>query len=147
MKTVKSKKSARKEKNDRRKPVKERPESVIIHPTEGRSYADVLRNIRRKIKPEESEVAIHAVWKAKTGGILIDMGKEGRRHLTTTEVVLAAVQTEAGVINSDISIRATGTHSLEQKRAFVSTSISCAKEILKLQRIRIGWKSCRIMVK
>ena len=45
-KTVKNKKTARKEKNEGRKAVKEGREAVIIQPTEGRSYADVLRNIR-----------------------------------------------------------------------------------------------------
>ena len=75
-KTVKRKKG----KKERRKIVKERSEAVIIHPTEGRSYADVLRNIRSKIKPEAWGIAIRAVRKTKTGAILIAMCKGERRE-------------------------------------------------------------------
>ena len=49
---------------------------VNIYPTEGCSYANDLSNI----KLEDTEMTICAVRKLKTGAILIEMGKGGRRH-------------------------------------------------------------------
>lgn len=71
------------DKKGRKKPhpkgPKKRPDAVIIKPREGHSYADVLKNLRTKMNPEETEVAIQSVRKTKSGSILLVMGKGGRK--------------------------------------------------------------------
>ena len=60
--------------------LKERSEAVIIQPTEGNSFADVLKNMRTNVKPEEAEVAVRSIRKTKTGAILLELGKGGKKN-------------------------------------------------------------------
>ena len=66
---------------ERTKPKKarERPEAVLVRPTDGSSYADVLRSLRSKIKPGEAEVAIRSMRKTKTGALLLELEKGGNK--------------------------------------------------------------------
>lgn len=59
---------------------RDRSDAVIIRPTEGHSFADVLKNLRSKVKPEETEVAVRSIRKTKTGAILLELGKGGRKE-------------------------------------------------------------------
>lgn len=76
--TTKSKNKGTGGKRRQTKP-KERPEAVIIRPTEGNSFADVLKNLRNKVKPEETEVAVRSIRKTKMGAILLELGKGGKK--------------------------------------------------------------------
>lgn len=58
---------------------KERNDAVVIKPRDGHSYADVLKNLREKVNPEETEVTVQSVRKTKTGSILLVMGKGGKK--------------------------------------------------------------------
>lgn len=58
---------------------KDRYEAVIIKPAEGHSFADVLKNMRENVKPEEAEVAVRSIRKTKTGAILLELGKGGKQ--------------------------------------------------------------------
>lgn len=58
---------------------RDRSDAVIIRPTEGHSFADVLKNLRSNIKPEETEVAVRSIRKTKAGAILLELGKGGRK--------------------------------------------------------------------
>lgn len=66
----------------KRRPVipRERSEAVIIRPAEGHSFADVLKNLRENIKPEETEVAVRSIRKTKTGAILLELDKGGKKN-------------------------------------------------------------------
>lgn len=58
---------------------RERSDAVIIRPADGHSYADVLKNLRNNIKPEEADVAIRSIRKTKTGAVLLELGKGGKK--------------------------------------------------------------------
>lgn len=155
---------------------KERSEAVIIRPTEGHSYADVLKNLRRNVKPEEADVAVRCIRKTKTGAILLELGKGGKKGdfcdaikgilkesadvkdlkprdtieirdldaLTTKEEVLAAITKATNLPEDDIVVNVTETNSREQRRAFVALPATGACELMKTERIKIGWTRCRI---
>ena len=91
---------------------------------------------RRDEFGENLERVINQETSVKDLTLVITLEIRDLDALTTTEKVLADVQRESGVINPDISIRLKRRNSREQKKAFVSTSTSCAKALLKLQRIR-----------
>lgn len=57
-----------------------RSDAVIIRPTEGHSFADVLKNLRSNVKPEETEVAVRSIRKTKTGAILLELDKGGKKE-------------------------------------------------------------------
>lgn len=65
---------------NRKKKAKNRPDAVIIKPSSGHSYSDVLKNIRQNVRPEETEVAIRSISKTKTGAILLVMAKGGQHE-------------------------------------------------------------------
>lgn len=58
---------------------RKRPQAVLVKPTEGSSYADVLKNLKEKIKPEESEVTIRSVRKTKAGNVLLELADGGKK--------------------------------------------------------------------
>ncbi|XP_033222480.1 uncharacterized protein LOC117176348 [Belonocnema kinseyi] len=51
-----------------------RPEAVLIKPTGNRNYADVLKQIRSTVKPEESNVIIKSIRKTRQGHVLLEVG-------------------------------------------------------------------------
>lgn len=52
-----------------------RPAAVLVRPAEGKSYAEVLRNLRKNLKPEESDSNILSVRKTKAGDMLLELAK------------------------------------------------------------------------
>ncbi|XP_044316453.1 uncharacterized protein LOC123037863 [Drosophila rhopaloa] len=52
-----------------------RPEAVLVKPAEGRSYAEVLRELRENLKPDETDTAIRSVRKTKSGDLLLELAK------------------------------------------------------------------------
>lgn len=155
---------------------RERAEAVIIRPTEGHSYAEVLKNLRSNAKPEETDVAVRCIRKTKTGSILLELGKGGKTAefcdairgilkeaadvkdlkprdtieirdldaLTTKEEVLAAITEATKLSEDDIMVNVTETNRREQRRAFVALPVTGACELMKTERIQIGWTRCRI---
>lgn len=77
--SAKASKDDRKKKKRPRKP-KRRSEAVVIKPCEGHSYADVLRNLRQNVRPEDSDVAVRSISKTKAGAILLVMGNGGEKN-------------------------------------------------------------------
>lgn len=77
-KTSRGRTNSAKGKNWQTKP-KERSEAVMIKPQQGHSYADVLKDLRSKVKPEDNNVAVRSIRKTKTGAILLVMGKGGNK--------------------------------------------------------------------
>ncbi|XP_065354607.1 uncharacterized protein LOC135949073 [Calliphora vicina] len=98
----------RRGKKDRRNPrpkkPKKRPDAVVIKPRDGHSYADVLKNLKTKVNPEETEVAIQSVRKTKSGSILLVMGQGGRKD-EFREAIMSTLKEEATV--QDMKSKAT----------------------------------------
>ena len=55
------------------------PEAILIKPVNGKSYAEVLKDLKTKVKPEDAEVALRAVRKTKNGSILLEMAEGGNK--------------------------------------------------------------------
>ncbi|XP_033225976.1 uncharacterized protein LOC117178661 [Belonocnema kinseyi] len=59
----------------RKKRRRTRPEAVIIQPVVGRSYAEVVTDIKKSVNPEDMGVEIKAIRKTLQGGVLLEFGK------------------------------------------------------------------------
>lgn len=66
-------------KTKRPKMMRGRSDAVMVKPAAGHSYADVLRSLKEKVKPEEAEVAVRSVRRTKTGAILLELEKGGKK--------------------------------------------------------------------
>lgn len=160
----------------RRKRFKERSEAVMVRPRDGHNYAEVLKSLKEKVKPEEADIAVKSIRKTKAGDILLELEKGGEKKgfcevvkeslkevaevkdlskrakieirdvegSTTTEEVCIAVRRAADIGEEDISVHLTRPNEWDQKRAFVSLTVSGANRLLKLERIKIGWVNCRV---
>lgn len=84
------------QRRERPKRPQNRPDAVVIKPKDGHSYADVLRNLREKINPEETEVAVQSVRKTKGGSLLLIMGKGGRKD-EFRDAIIGTLKEEAVV--------------------------------------------------
>lgn len=77
-KETKTKEGQRKAEGTKEKPsarMRTRPEAVLVRPAEGKSYAEVLSNLRKNLKPEESNSNIMSVRKTKAGDMLLELAK------------------------------------------------------------------------
>lgn len=80
----KSRKAAKKKMMKRGKP---RAEALLIKSTQGRSYADVLGELRKKVKPEDSETEIRSIRQTKAGGVLLELGDKAKNKEAFCEVI------------------------------------------------------------
>lgn len=64
-----------KEKPRKKRSSKQRPDALLVKPSEGKSYADVLSEIREKVKPEEKGAVIKTLRKTRAGDLLIELGQ------------------------------------------------------------------------
>ena len=75
---LKKRKRKRSQKRIPRK-LKNKPEAVLVKPTSGYSYAEVLTNLKAKVRPEATNVAVRSISKTKSGAILLVIGKGGEK--------------------------------------------------------------------
>ena len=104
-------------KRKRLKRVRERSDAIIVKPTEGYSYAEVLKNLKENVKPEELDVTIHTVRRTKTGAILVELEKGYRkeRFCNAVKSSLGAVAEVRGIENrATIEIRDIEGFSIEE---------------------------------
>ena len=52
---------------------KKRPDAILIKPSDGRSYSDVLGQIRQSAKPEEKGAVIKGLRKTRAGDLLVEL--------------------------------------------------------------------------
>ena len=52
-----------------------RHEEILIRPTERKRYAEVLRSIKGKVKPDKLNVAISSIRETRQGDVLVELGK------------------------------------------------------------------------
>jgi hypothetical protein len=57
-----------------------RPDAILIRSTSGRSYADLLKEIRVKVKPEEHGADVRAIRQTRTGGVLLELGAKTKNR-------------------------------------------------------------------
>ena len=62
-----------------------RPEAVLIKPTEGVSYAAILKDLTKHVKPDELGVTVHGIRETRSKDLLVELksSKEGRGRLDT----------------------------------------------------------------
>ena len=66
-------------------PRRARPEAVLIKPTEGVSYAAILKYLKKHVKPDELGVTVHGIWETRSKDLLVELkfSKKGRGRLDT----------------------------------------------------------------
>ncbi|KAI4459379.1 cleavage stimulation factor subunit 2 [Holotrichia oblita] len=69
--TDRKKQNKNKHKNRNTKP---RLDALLVKPAQGKSYAEVLRELRSNAKPEETGTEIKAVRKTRAGDMLLELG-------------------------------------------------------------------------
>lgn len=57
----------------RAKRKKPRTKAVLVQPTEGRTYADLLKEIKTKVNPAEAGVDIKSIKQTRLGGVLLEI--------------------------------------------------------------------------
>lgn len=157
--------------------VKTRSDAVIIKPREGHSYAEVLQNLRNKVKPEEADVSIQTIRRTKEGSLLLQLTKGGKINdkfseaikstlvdtadirevkpkttleirdldsFTTEDEVKAAIKSLLNNPLADFIVRVGAPNFRELKRATLTLSSDDANFLLKKERVKIGWLSCKI---
>ena len=67
------------------RPRRARPEEVLIKPTEGVSYAAILKDLKKHVKPDELGVTVHGIREARSKDLLVELkySKDGRGRLDT----------------------------------------------------------------
>ncbi|XP_046684980.1 uncharacterized protein LOC124370722 [Homalodisca vitripennis] len=125
-----------------------RPDAVLIRPTTGKSYADLLKDIRSKIKPEDLGAEVRAIRPTRTGGLLVELGskttdKDGF-SLSTAEEVQEAVERELDASAGVVKVFLTQPNRREQKLAVVSLFEREVNQLLRTAKIKVGWVNCRI---
>ncbi|GJQ68976.1 hypothetical protein Trydic_g10293 [Trypoxylus dichotomus] len=71
--------------------------ALLIKPMQGKTYAEVLSEIRQRVKPEETEVNINAVRKTKKRAILIELGRSSSNCKGFTNQLQEALREKAQV--------------------------------------------------
>lgn len=58
---------------------KTRPSALLIKPTEGKTFSEVLNKIRYKMKPEDNGAGVSCIhtWKTVGGGLIVELGPNG----------------------------------------------------------------------
>lgn len=79
-------------------------EAVVIKPAEGNSYADVLKNIRSKLKSSD-EVKLKGIRKTRAGAVLLELEKGQTANPTFCEALKSTLRETATV--ADLKPRAT----------------------------------------
>ena len=72
-----------------------RSEAMLIKPKAGYSYAEVLQNLRSKVKPEESNVKIRAVRKTRNGAILLELDRGEKITNTLSDAIRSSLMDTA----------------------------------------------------
>ena len=62
-----------------------RPEAVLIKLTEGVSYAAILKDLKKHVKPDKLGVTVHGIRETRSKDLLVELkcSKEGRWRLDT----------------------------------------------------------------
>lgn len=90
-KTPKKDAAAVSAKRPKKKRTRVRSEAVLIRPADGKTYADVLGEIRRNVKPEETETEIRCIRQTRAGDVLLELGHKSKNREAFSSAVKKAV--------------------------------------------------------
>lgn len=76
-----------------------RPEALIIKPAQGTSYADVLEEIRSKVRPQESETEVQSIRRTRTGDVLLELGPNSKNTDGFCGALKDALGDQARILN------------------------------------------------
>ena len=57
---------------------KHRPDAVVVKPTKGHSYADILKRLKENVKPEDADIRVRSIRKTKAGALLLEVAQGGK---------------------------------------------------------------------
>lgn len=154
-----------------------RSEALLIKPLQGKTFAQVLGDIRGSITPEDTDTVVTSIRQTKTGCVLLELGRDTKdsskftealknvlgenglvqnmvpktsleiRDLdahTTGEEIEAALKRDLKELAEQPKIYVSKPNSRGQSFAVVELSEKVANELLKIERIKIGWVNCRV---
>lgn len=90
-------KAKRRKRNKKKKPPKPRLDALLIKPAEGKSYAEVLGEIREKVKPEDTETEVRCIRQTRSGDILVELGRNTKDKAAFETVICSILQESATV--------------------------------------------------
>uniref|UniRef100_A0A6M2DQ35 Putative myosin-2 heavy chain-like protein panstrongylus lignarius n=1 Tax=Xenopsylla cheopis TaxID=163159 RepID=A0A6M2DQ35_XENCH len=70
---------------------KARTQAILIKPSSGRTYADILKDIKGKVKPEEIGIDVKSIRQTKEGGVLLEINKMSGGNSAFAEAIRTAV--------------------------------------------------------
>lgn len=76
-------------------PPRTRPDAVLIKPAEGKSYAEVLKELRERIKPEDVGAEVSRIRQTRAGDILVELGAETKDKVAFGAALNAVLQEKA----------------------------------------------------
>ena len=162
------------ETNKQKKPEKrKRLQAVLIQPAEGKTYADILGDIRAKIKPEDTETDVRVIRTTRAGDVLLELGKQSKnakafgeslrdalgetgtvRNLSprvTSELLdLDSITTIKDVEDAleenmgNVKISVTKPNQWGQALSIVELEEEAEMKLLKTARLRVGWVHSRV---
>ncbi|XP_033221089.1 uncharacterized protein LOC117175492 [Belonocnema kinseyi] len=83
----------------REKRIKTRTEAIIIKPAEGKTYAQVLGEIRGNFKPENTNTVVKSIRQTRAGFVLLELDKESKNQKGFTEALKNALGDQGTVFN------------------------------------------------
>lgn len=84
-------------KRKKRQP-KPKPGEILIRPKKGETYTEILREIRSKAEPEDTETDIKTVSQTRAGDVLLKLGAKAKN----TENLSAALKT---ILRAEVTTR------------------------------------------
>lgn len=76
-----------------------RPEAILISLIEGKKYADVLRDIKANVKPDDMGIKVSSIRETRKGGILVELSAKPEDKSRFSSALKAAVG-EKGKVRS-----------------------------------------------
>ncbi|KAK9738709.1 hypothetical protein QE152_g9574 [Popillia japonica] len=127
--------------------------------TKGKSYAQILKELRQRVKPEETETEIKTIRQTRSGDVLVELVKNAKNMATMANVrsletkilvelrdldsctipeeVEAAIKNALKCPDMEIKVNLTNANNREQKTAIVQMGEHQARSLLETGRIKI----------
>ena len=74
-----------------------RANAVLIKPAQGKTYADLLRDIKAKVNPEQHQATIRSIRETRDGDILLEMDRKSDNCPSFTDAIKVAVGEQGSV--------------------------------------------------
>ncbi|XP_046687469.1 uncharacterized protein LOC124373122 [Homalodisca vitripennis] len=71
---------------------RQRTKAVLVQPAEGRTYADLLKEIKAKVNPTETGVDIKSIKQTRQGGVLLEMSPKSEDSAAFAAAIKTATE-------------------------------------------------------